>query len=179
MDFAKIKIVRPNNDNKEKILKFFEKMVKFAFEQNGIFENYGVEEEYEYKVKTLEEDIKSGGKERYYLFAFYEDEPIASISRGKSNDNMNKCSNGKTTDMIEIGGVFVDTEYQGNGLCTLMFDEMKAHLKNEGVKSYCLDCGYEVVGQKMWTKKLGEADYKVKDFWGEGSMHMVWIRDLI
>ncbi len=178
MDFSKLEIVRPSEESKEGICKFFKKMVKFAFEQNGIFENYGVEEEYQYKVKTLEEDIKSKGKDRYYLFAFYENKPIASISCGKSNENMNKCSNGKTVGMVEIGGVFVDTEYQGKGLCTLMFDKMKEHLKTQGIKTYCLDCGYETVGQKMWTKKLGEADFKVKDFWGEGSLHMVWIRDL-
>ncbi len=173
-----LEILRPTQENKEQILEFFNKMTKFAFEQNKIFEEYGAEDEYEYKKKTLEDDMNSNGKERYYLFAFHKGKPVASISCGKSNDNMNECSKGETKDMVEIGGVFVDTEYQGHGLCSLMFEKMKEHLKSQGISKYCLDCGYEVVGQKMWTKKLGKADYIVKDFWGKDSVHMVWIRNV-
>ena len=42
-----------------------------------------------------------------------------------------------------MGSIFVLPEYQGQGIGSALIDYLLAYLKQEGIKEFCLDSGYE------------------------------------
>jgi GNAT superfamily N-acetyltransferase len=78
-------------------------------------------------------------------------------------------------DVYEIGTVFVHPGYQRRGIGSLLFNTMLLTFLNRGIEEFCMDSGY-ASAQTIWTRKLGDPDYWLKDYWGEGSDHMIWKR---
>jgi hypothetical protein len=50
-------------------------------------------------------------------------------------------------------------------------------LQNKGIEKFCLDSGY-AMAQKIWTKKFGEPDYLIKEYWSQRFDHMIWSRSI-
>ncbi len=78
-------------------------------------------------------------------------------------------------DIPEIKSVMILPEYHHQGLGSIIFEKVITNIKEAGLNGYCLDCGYRC-SQGFWIKKLGDPDVCLKDFWGEGYDHMIWIR---
>ena len=72
-----------------------------------------------------------------------------------------------------MGSIFVLPEYQGQGIGSALIDHLLAYLKQEGIKEFCLDSGYEQA-QKTWTRKFGKPYAIAKDHWAPGVDNMVW-----
>lgn len=74
----------------------------------------------------------------------------------------------------EVGGLFVLPSYQGQGIGSALIQAMVEHNAVMGRGQFCLDSGYKQA-QKRWLRKFG-APYKVvKDYWGQGLDHMIWL----
>lgn len=78
--------------------------------------------------------------------------------------------------MREIGTVFVLPDYQRRGIGSLLLSSMFLTFLGNGIQEFCLDSGY-TKSQKIWERKFGKADYILKDYWSEGSDHMIWRRN--
>jgi predicted N-acetyltransferase YhbS len=170
----KIEIGRPRIEDIEMINEFFEIVLRDTFERNGISDMEElIIEEIESKKNFLKQDLESGGKNRYFLIAKEEDKIVGSIEYGTPNELIISSTNGKLKDLVEIGTVFVRPEYQSKGIGSQLIMMLCEELRKSGRKEFCLDSGYKTA-QKTWTKKLGEPEYILKDYWGEGDDHMIW-----
>ena len=101
------------------------------------------------------------------------DKIIGTISFGLCSSDIKECTNNEITDLGELGSIFVLPEYQGQGIGSALIDHLLAYLKQEGIKEFCLDSGYEQA-QKTWTRKFGKPYAIAKDHWAPGVDNMVW-----
>lgn len=169
-----IEIGRPRIEDVEMINEFFEIVLRDTFERNGISDlEELIIEEIESKISYLQQDIESGGKNRYFLIAKEEDKIVGTIEYGTPNELIISCTNGKLKDLMEIGTVFVRPEYQSKGIGTRMLKLLFEELRKKGMNEFCLDSGYKSA-QKTWTMMLGTPEYILKNYWGEDGDHMIW-----
>ncbi len=173
-----IRIDKALYEDRDKINCFFERVLRYTFETNGIKDAVELlNEEIEDKRLYLEQSFKTKGQERCFLIAKIDEEIIASIEYGPSDDFMNECTNGELSHMPEVGTVFVHPDYHRRGIGKAMLRAMFNELSNRGIYEVCFDSGYQTA-QKIWLKKFGEPAYLLKDYWGEDWHHMVWIIDV-
>lgn len=167
-------IRRAKKDDVDQLNDFFKLVLKDTFEKNGI-EN--LIEDYEHEIKEkrefLNEDIESDGTKRFFLVAEKENHIVGTIALGPANDLINRCTNEKLKDLIEIGTVFVHPAYRQKGIGNLMLANIYSELDRKGIKEFCLDSGYKNA-QNFWLKKFGDPQYRFTEFWGEGTDYMIW-----
>ena len=182
IEMWKLVIRRPTVEDASKLNEFFRIVITDTFQKEGI-ENLvdDMEDEINTKVHYLDQDIVSGGIDRYFLIALYEDKIIGTIEYGAASDLISRNTNDDFKELNEVGTVFVHPDYQRQGVGNELLNEMFKTLENGGIKEICLDSGYKT-SQQIWIKKFGEPNYLLMDFWGEGSHHMIWklnVRDLL
>ena len=169
-----IRIRRPTEDDKDRLVKFFKIVVVDTFIKEGIEEMVeDLEEEIESKKQYLENDLKSNGELRCYLIAEYEGCIVGTIEYGPASDLINSCTHGKYKNLYEIGTVFVRPDYQGQGIGNLLLNAMIQELQCKGIKEFCMDSGYSNA-QKIWRKRFGEPEYFLENYWAEGQHHLIW-----
>ncbi|PKM50286.1 MAG: GNAT family N-acetyltransferase [Firmicutes bacterium HGW-Firmicutes-7] len=169
-----ITIRRPITQDIESMNLFFELVLRNTFERNGIGNlTNALDGEIEGKKKCLEQDIKSNGKERCFFIATIDNILVGTIESGPPNDIIIKNTSNEYIDLLEVGTVFVHPDYQKQGIGNMMLNHIFNDLANRGVKEFCLDSGYKSA-QKIWKKKFKEPVYLLKDYWGEGTDHMIW-----
>ncbi|TYS16569.1 GNAT family N-acetyltransferase [Rossellomorea vietnamensis] len=169
-----IEIRRPTNDDIEQLKQFFRSVVTDTFYKEGIGNMVeDLEDEIECKINYLIDDLQSSGETRYFLIAVKEERIVGTIEYGAASELINPCTNNALKDVYEVGTVFVDPEYQRNGIANLLLHSIYTRLKNKGIKECCLDSGYGR-SQKIWQQKYGTPDYFLKNYWGEGNHHMIW-----
>lgn len=173
-----VEIRRPRKTDLARIIDFFQLVVNDTFSKEGISHlKEDMEEEIQNKIHHLHMDLKSDGKERYFLIALDHDRVIGTIEHGPCSQLITECTNGAFKNLIEIGTVFVRPEYQNQGIGTLLLNVIYLSLQSQGIDQLCLDSGY-AHAQKVWKKKFGDPDYLLKNYWGEGQDHMIWGRNI-
>lgn len=174
-----IVIRRPRKDEFEELNQFFELVIRDTFNKNNIADLVDTfEEEIKDKRRCLNEDIESGGKDRYFLVATIDDMIVGTIEHGQANELIKESTYGELSDIHEIGTVYVHPEFQQQGIGNLLLTKIFEVLKEKQIEEFCLDSGYKSA-QKIWRKKFGEPEYLFKDFWGDGADHMIWRLKLI
>jgi GNAT superfamily N-acetyltransferase len=169
-----IEINRPELKDIELINDFFQIVIRDTFAINSLTDLVDLmEEEIAYKRKCLNLDLESDGKDMYFLIAKEEDKIVGSIEYGPSNELIRTCTKGKLTNIVEIGTLYVHPAYQRKGIGSRMLELLCRELKGRGIEEFCLDSGYKSA-QKVWTNKFGKPEYHLKDYWAEGSDHMIW-----
>ena len=171
-----IVISRPKIEDYKKLSHFFRIVITDTYTKEGIGHLLDdIEKEIEVKQKYLNLDIESNGENRYFLLAINNDQIIGTIEFGTVSDLIINLTNGALKELVEVGTVYVHPDYQGRGIGTLLLNVMYLTLQNKGITEFCLDSGYKRA-QKIWTKKFGEPDYLVKNYWSQGFHHMIWKR---
>jgi GNAT superfamily N-acetyltransferase len=169
-----VEIRRPLIKDCNELNQFFRIVITDTFYKEGIGEKWDdIQDEINVKKKYLKSDLESNGEKRYFLIAVDGDKIIGSIEYGPASELICHCTNNDLKGLPEVGTVFVAPEYQRNGIGNLLLNSIYMTLKNRGIKEFCLDSGY-TSAQKIWTKKFGDPDYLLKDYWGEGFDHMIW-----
>jgi len=112
-----------------------------------------------------------------FLIARFKGKIVGVIAFGPCGDIINECSEGKYEDVGEIGTAFVLPGYQNKGIGTLLLNSMYITLISRNIEAFCLDSGYTKAKQ-VWSKKLGEPNIVMKDYWGEGFDHFIWYRKI-
>lgn len=158
----------------KQLKEFFSTVIIDTFIKEGIGEKLDdIKNEIKAKENYLESDFQSNGEKRFFLIALDGDKIIGSIEFGPASDLICDCTNNNFKELLEVGTVFVLPDYQGIGVGNLLLNRIYFALQNKGIAEFCLDSGY-IHAQKIWKKKFGEPDYRLKDFWGEGYDHMIW-----
>lgn len=169
-----VMIRRPAAEDAKDLNHFFRMVITDTFLKEGIGDLLeDMEEEIIAKKNYLNMDMKSGGRERYFLIALLGDKIVGSIEYGAANELIIRGSDQALNGFYEVGTVFVHPDYQKKGIGNQLLAAMYLTLRNKGVEEFCLDSGYKH-SQKIWRRKFGEPDYLLKDYWGEGSHHMIW-----
>ncbi len=164
----------PKNSDVPLATLFFREVIEHTFEKNGLGdEKQMIEDEIQEKKERLLEAIQTQGQAHYLILGKLEDEIICSIGIGKTGYLIEKCTKGEILDTPEICTVFVKPAFQAKGISAHLFELALEELKRRGHTQFCMDSGYKTA-QKIWRKKLGEPSYFIKDFWAEGSHHMIW-----
>lgn len=173
-----LQIGRPRPEDVKLINEFFETVLRDTFADNKIAHlTEDLEGEIESKKKYLQQDLESGGRDRFFLVVKAGGKIIGTIEYGAPNELIMKITDGEYSDVMEIGTVFVHPEYQNKGIGSMMLRLMYDELRAKGYNEFCLDSGYKTA-QKTWTKKWGKPAYTMKNYWSKGSHHMIWRVDL-
>ncbi|MCR8847527.1 GNAT family N-acetyltransferase [Rossellomorea sp. SC111] len=172
----RIEISRPNSRDKNELIQFFSTVIQDTFAKEGISSFHeDLKNEIETKCTYLQSDYDSNGTERYFLIAKDGQTIVGTIEYGHSSELINRTTNGALMDVYEIGTVFVHPGYQRRGIGSLLLNTMLLTFLNRGIAEFCMDSGY-ATAQTVWTRKLGDPDYWLKNYWGEDSDHMIWKR---
>jgi len=113
-----------------------------------------------------------------FMLAKTGDLVIGTISYGPCGDDIKICTDNQLDAVGEVGSIYVLPEYYGQGVASALIGAMAAYLYQSGVEQFCLDSGYKHA-QKRWLRKFGEPYKIAKDYWGEGSDHMIWLCKVI
>jgi GNAT superfamily N-acetyltransferase len=169
-----VKVRRPSPEDILELHEFFRKVITDTFIKEGIGDLLDdMAEEIKTKKDYLKKDLDSGGRDRYFLIALHGDKIVGTIEYGPPSELIKQCTNNLLEDLIEVGTVFVDPDYQEQGIGNKLLNEIYVNLRNNGINEFCLDSGYPIA-QTIWKKKYGEADFLLEDYWGQGVHHMIW-----
>ncbi|GAA0339204.1 GNAT family N-acetyltransferase [Bacillus carboniphilus] len=169
-----LKIRRPEQEDIPELHHFFRTVVTDTFMKEGIGDlKDDMEEEIQTKMNYLESDLKSNGKERFFLLAVLEEQIVGTIEYGPASNLIITCTNHALKDLNEVGTVFVHPEFQRMGIGNALLRGLSEVLLKNEIQEICLDSGYRRA-QQIWIKKYGNPDYFLKDYWGEGFDHMIW-----
>ncbi|UII55222.1 GNAT family N-acetyltransferase [Cytobacillus spongiae] len=169
-----IEIRRPRKGEKVELIEFFNTVIKDTFHKEGIGHLVkDMQDEINMKAHFLNADFESDGVLRHFLIACDGNQIIGTIEFGPASSLITKCTNGLFANLYEVGTIFVHPQFQGQGIANQLLEKMFATLKKKGIEEFCLDSGY-TMAQKIWTKKFGEPNYYLKDYWGKGAHHMIW-----
>lgn len=169
-----IEIRRPKIEDIEQLKALFSVVIHDTYMKEGLGEKLNdIREEIKVKEKYLENDFKSNGKERFFLIAVDDARIIGSIEFGQASNLINECTNNQFRGLLEVGTLFVHPGYQRQGIGNLLLKNIYSSLLNKGFEEFCLDSGYSRA-QTIWTRKFGEPNYFLKDYWGQDNHHMIW-----
>ncbi|MBE5106675.1 GNAT family N-acetyltransferase [Bacillus thuringiensis] len=177
---SNVEIRRPNSDDIDELYLFFRIVITNTYKDEGLSQLLDdIENEINTKKQYLKNDFDSNGENRYFLLAINtsNNKIIGTIEIGPASTLINSCTGGVLKDLYEIGTVFILPEYQRKGIGSLLLNTMFLTLLCRGITEFCLDSGYKKA-QRIWTKKIGEPSYVLKDYWGESSDHMIWKKSL-
>lgn len=169
-----IKIKRPTFEDREALIRFFSVVVTDTFEKEGIGHlREDRENEISDKISFLDMDLSSNGHDRFFYIAEDDGRIVGTIEHGPANALIREGSGGELENDTEVGTVFVHPGEQGRGIGSLLVNVMALTLRAKGFERFCLDSGY-ASAQRIWTKKFGEPNYVLRNYWGEGSDHTIW-----
>lgn len=153
----------------------FEISIPDAFDKEGLGSlKEDIQREVEYKKYLLDASFNMAGSDIYFKIAKLEDTVIGTISFGPCGEDIKKCTESELDEVGEIGSLYILPSYQCQGIGSALIHAMARHLYKQGIYKFCLDSGYKSA-QKRWLRKFGEPYKVVKDYWGKGSDHMIWL----
>ncbi|MFB5684776.1 GNAT family N-acetyltransferase [Paenibacillus terreus] len=152
----------------------FETVIPHAFEQEGIGHlTDDMREEIEHKINMLRSAREEDEPQTRFWLAKQHGVVVGTISIGPSNQDLNACTDHQLTQVRELGSLYVLPGYQDQGIASALIKEVAVYLHSHGIEEFCLDSGYRRA-QEKWKQKFGEPYAAVKDYWGPGTVHMVW-----
>ncbi|MRN57270.1 GNAT family N-acetyltransferase [Paenibacillus monticola] len=153
----------------------FEASITDAFEKEGLghFQD-DIQQEIENKKRLVERALDPTTMDTYFLLAKINEVVVGTISYRPCGEDIRICTENELDDVGELGSLYVLPSYQSQGVGSSLIKGMLASLKKQGVDRFCLDSGYKRA-QERWLRKFGEPYKTVEDYWGPGSIHMVWL----
>ncbi len=171
-----IKLIEPTAEHIVEVDRLFEVVVADTFAKEGLPDARDfIDEEVAFKKQQLRDYIEK--KDACYLIAIKEETIVGTIWYGQAGELIAEGSNGSISELGELGTVFVLPEYQGQGIGRALINEMLELLTGKGISRCTLDSGY-THAQAVWQHKFGEPAFVMKDQWGEGIHHMIWVIDI-
>lgn len=78
---------------------------------------------------------------------------------------------------IEIGCVYIHPDHQRKGVGHFLIRSAIAMAKESPASRFFLDAGFSS-SRAYWTKKLGNPSIILKDYWGKGQPHAIWVKGM-
>lgn len=152
----------------------FEITIRDAFDKQGIGHlEEGISGEISVKARMMRDSLDNKGGTIFYV-ARMQDQVIGTISYGPSGEIIKECTKNELETVGELGSLYVLPEFQDQSIGSLLINTLIRELYSNGIEKFCLDSGYKRA-QKKWVHKFGEPYMIVKDYWSEGSDHMIWL----
>lgn len=153
----------------------FEKSIRDTFLREGLQDLKELMlEEIEFKKSSLRNSVMEKETDTCFLVAKKNDLVIGTISYGPCGKEIRDCTENGLDHLGELGSLYVHPEYQEMGVGRLLILALVHDLNQRGIEAFCLDSGYKSA-QKKWINKFGTPYRIVKDYWGEGGDHMIWV----
>lgn len=169
-----IDITRPRRDDRVELQRLFFSVIRDAFHQDGIDDETGVQTEVVRQLELLEQDFASRGSRVFFLLARTEEQIIGTIAYSEPNDLIKRNLTIDWREVPEITSVYIHPAFQGRGIGTLLFNAILICLRHRDVEKFCLDGGY-TRSQRYWMRRLGEPAVTLKNYWGAGLDHLIWV----
>jgi GNAT superfamily N-acetyltransferase len=170
-----IKIRRPAFNEIEQIVAVFRESFSVAMKLEGVPEKQilkEADEEAESLRECLQKDFASAGAETFFLVAIAEN-TIVGLCGLKPPDHLITDNYSIKNGIPEVGFMYILPGFQTNGIGKRLLKGILEELQRKQVNEFCLDSGFKVA-QKIWQHLLGEPVAVAKDYWGKGSHHMIW-----
>ncbi|MDK8189117.1 GNAT family N-acetyltransferase [Paenibacillus sp. UMB7766-LJ446] len=162
----------------ESACQVFETSITNAFMQEGLGALHeDIRDEIEHKKAMLHSALHPDNNKEssvFFLLAKREETVVGTISYGPCGEEIQECTNNQLNRIGELGSLYVLPEVQGQGIGSALIQALATELQRRKITQFCLDSGYRTAQQK-WQRKFGEPYAVAKNFWGEGSDHMVWL----
>ncbi|MFD1177997.1 GNAT family N-acetyltransferase [Paenibacillus puldeungensis] len=153
----------------------FETSIPDAFAKEGLGDlQEDIQSEVDYKKQMLRASLDQACSDTFFLVAKMGQQIVGTISFGPCGEDAKACTNNELSGIGELGSLYILPGYQGMGIGSALIRDIANLLKRQGVERFCLDSGYRRA-QKRWQQKFGQPYAVVKDYWGPGSVHMVWV----
>lgn len=165
-------IRRIKREDRVQLKRLFEIVVSDTYEKEGIGHlTEDINNEVEAKIEYIEKDFDTQGKAQYFLVAEIDDQIVGCAAYGPCShliyDHLPELKS-----VLELGSVLVLPDFHNRKIGSQLVDRVLMDLKKIS-NEVCLDSGY-TIAKKIWTKRFGEPQLILKDFWGEGFDHYIW-----
>lgn len=167
-----LEIRKPEHSDLEQACDVFARSIALAFAEEGITAEAPAE--IAYKQELLRRAVQAGDSELVFFVARLAGKVIGTISYGPCGEDIRRCTAGELAEVGELGSLYVLPEFQGQGVASALIAKMAAYLQSRGVQRFALDCGLKQA-QAKWRQKFGPPYKVVKDYWGPGAHHMIWL----
>lgn len=170
-----IEIKRVTKENRNEIERLFHKTLLDSFDKEAIDKSHYDEIAVESKLhlNCIDSDIKSNGRDEFYLTASVDDKIVGIIGYGSANDVIRNHLKADFKICPEMKGLYILPSYQKRGIGSMLIKKIITSLKDNSYDQYCFDCGFKLI-QPLWTKKFGQASLILKDYYCLGADHMIW-----
>ncbi|WP_340401159.1 GNAT family N-acetyltransferase [Paenibacillus sp. FSL H8-0079] len=156
----------------------FETTIPAAFEQEGIGSLLDdIQHEIAHKRALIHTALQPDHNKEanvFFLVAKMDDVIVGTISYVPCGAEIRECAEGRLNKIGELGSLYVLSDVQGQGIGSALILALVTELQRLGIQQFCLDSGYRIAQQK-WQHKFGEPYVVAKNYWGEGTDHMVWL----
>lgn len=157
-------------EDEKQLEEFFNYAITDTFVKEGVGHLIeDIKNEINYKMLTFEESLNN----KAILFVSIFDEKIVATGAIIECSNLISDHSPELASLKELGAVFVDPNFQKQGLGTEIVDALIKKMNNMNETEFCLDSGY-TIAKGIWRKKFGPPYNIVKDLWGEGHDHYIW-----
>ncbi len=176
---SELKICRPKWSDLEAIENLFFKTVQTTFAEEQIPDPN--QTSFKQEVQALQDQIKvtlsRTNSPNFYWIAKVADLVVGTIAYGIPSRIITEHLAEWDGQAPEIKSVYILPEFQGQGIGTTLFQTIQERLEEEGIRAFCLDSGYKQA-QLYWQRRLGAPTRVLPDYWGEGSDHWMWWRQV-
>lgn len=176
-----ISVRKLENKDLPQAINLISAVVKDIFMKNGLVsEKYQlmIKQDLEKQEKRLNDSLKPNST-IHFLIASESDKLLGTIGFAPIGKEIQEALNRiekNIKHITEIVSLYVDSNAQGKGIGTLLFQELLSELKKEPYKYFAVCSGYKE-GIIFWSKKLGKEAIVLKKFYS-GHDCKVWIREL-
>lgn len=173
---GKMDIRQPILEDFKGLMMVYETTIRQAFENEdvGHLEDE-IMDEINGKEKDLRDYFQSHCKDRIYLIKVLKKRIVATICFGPIGKETLEHVPLDFPSEGELGGLYVLPQYQNQGIGRQLISEMIQCMKEKNIDFFSLDSGYKTA-QLKWLKKFGEPYKIIKEYWGEDTDHMIWLK---
>lgn len=166
----------PDLNDFNELMRVYGITIRQAFENEGVgYLEDEIVDEINGKKKNLMAYFKGNSNKSIYLIKVINDQIVATISFGPIGKETLEFVPLDFPSEGELGGLYVLPEFQNQGIGRQLISEMINCMKEKNIDFFSLDSGYKMA-QLKWLKKFGEPYKIVKEYWGEDTDHMIWLK---
>lgn len=170
-----IDLIQPKQEHYDGICRVYKEAIGGAFAEMGLGDRIeDIRAEVAYKQSLIRKYLEGRLEGWQFLVAVSNNSVVGTISFGPCGNEIKALTDESFPAEGELGGLYVLPATQNIGIGSTLITVMLSLLAKEGIRRFALDSGYRQA-QHRWVRKFGQPYLIAKDFWGEGSDHMVWL----
>lgn len=167
-----INYIRPSVEDNVPLKAHYKEVITHTFQVHDIDDADDLQKEIDTKYGYIENYYS--GRDTQFIAAKHEGVIIGAIGLYHPNTTISELTEGALDHLYELGSLYVNPSYQGQGIGSELIKRMQDDMRLSGINQYCFDAAY-TTAIKTWTKMFGPATYIFKDYWGKDEDHHIWV----